>query len=205
MNLSELLGDKYHEGMTIDEINTALSGMKLADLSTGAYVDKNKYTADLKAKDDELNKKAQALHEKLSADEKKAAADAEKDDLIAKLQETIKNQTISTNRSKAEALTSEMKTILDIKDDDATYADFINNIAGEDGDKTSSLATYIAKAIKDSYEKGKKDGTKNNLGTFSSGVGKQESDKGKEIGSFGKELAKSSVPTVDADLYFKRD
>ena len=43
MNLQELLGADYVEGMSIDAINNALSTRKFADLSTGQYVDKNKY------------------------------------------------------------------------------------------------------------------------------------------------------------------
>ena len=204
MNLKQILGEAYHEGITIEEINTALSGMKLADLSTGAYVDKNKYEADLKAKDAELVNKAKALKDKMTEDEKKAAADAEKDALIAELQETIKNQTISGNRSKAEALTSEIKSILDIKTNDTAFADFVNSISSEDGDKTSSLATYITKLVKDSYEKGKKDATKNNLGGFATGVGTNASGKENNVGSFGKELAASLKSDVDPNLYFDR-
>lgn len=205
MNLEQILGEAYHEGITIDEINTALSGMKLADLSTGAYVDKNKYDADLKAKDAEVNKKAQELRAKMTEDEQKAAAEAEKDALIAELQETIKTQQVSSNRSKAEALTSEIKTILDIKENDTAYNNFINNISSEDSDKTSSLASYIAKAVKDSYEKGKKDATKNNLGHFSDGVGKQQSGKESDIGAYGKELAQANKSQTDANTFFKRN
>lgn len=205
MNLQELLGDTYREGMTIDEINTALSGMKIADLSKGAYVDKNKYDADLKAKNAEIDKKARELHEKMTDDEKKAAADAEKDALIARLQEDLKNRTIDTNRSKAESLTSEIRTILDIKEDDTAYAEFVSNISGEDSEKTSKLSTYIAKLVKDSYEKGKKDATKNNLANFSKDVGTKPSGKANEVGAYGKELAQASKPQIDANTYFKRN
>ena len=55
MNIQDMIGDSFHEGMSIDEINEALSNKKFADLSTGNYVDANKYKADLQAKDNELN------------------------------------------------------------------------------------------------------------------------------------------------------
>ena len=42
-NLKELLGDKYKEGMTVDEAEQALANIKLADISAGAYVSKDKY------------------------------------------------------------------------------------------------------------------------------------------------------------------
>lgn len=42
-NLKTLLGDSYHDGITLEEINTLLEGKKLVDLRTGQYVDKQKY------------------------------------------------------------------------------------------------------------------------------------------------------------------
>ena len=205
MDLRELLGDVYRDDITIAEINTALSGKKLADLSTGAYVDKNKYEADLKAKDALIDKKAQELSKKMTDDERKAAADAEKDALIAQLQEDLKNKNIDANRSRAASLTSEIRTILDIKEDDTAYSEFLSTISSEDGDRTSKLSNYIAKLVKDSYEKGKKDASKNNLGNFSQDVGTKQSGKGEEIGAYGKELAKANKSNIDANTFFKRN
>lgn len=42
-NIKSLLGDAYKEGMTLEEVNRALEGKKLVDLSTGEYVSKGKY------------------------------------------------------------------------------------------------------------------------------------------------------------------
>lgn len=42
-NLKSLLGDSYHEGITLEEINAFLEGKKFVDLKTGQYVDKQKY------------------------------------------------------------------------------------------------------------------------------------------------------------------
>lgn len=207
MNLQEILGDAFHEGITIDEINTALSGKKLADLSTGAYVDKNKYDADIKAKESEIQKKAEALHQKMSEDEKKAANEAEKDALIQQLQNQIKDQVISTNRSKAESLTGDVKSILDVKSDDTSYVTFLDVLSTLENDNSSTVANYVNKLVKDSYEKGKKDAVRDNLGNFSKGVEKQGtgSDGSKDIGSFGKKLAESTKPVTDPNLYFKRN
>lgn len=205
MDLQTMLGDAFREDMTIDDINTALSGKKFADLSTGAYVDKNKYEADINAMKSEVQKKAEELHQKMSDDEKKLAAEAEKDDYIKKLEQTIKEQTLDTNRSKAETFTTDVRTILELKDDDNSYKEFINVISNIENGKSSDVATYVNKLVKESYEKGKKDATKDNLGNFSNGVGKQGSDKKDEIGAFGKSLAQSTTPTVDPDLYFKKN
>lgn len=205
MDLQTMLGDAFREDMTIDDINTALSGKKFADLSTGAYVDKNKYEADINAMKSEVQKKAEELHQKMSDDEKKLAAEAEKDDYIKELEQKIKEQTLDTNRSKAETFTTDVRTILELKDDDNSYKEFINVISNIDNGKSSDVATYVNKLVKESYEKGKKDATKDSLGNFSNGVGKQVSDKKDEIGAFGKSLAQSTTPTVDPDLYFKKN
>jgi hypothetical protein len=205
MDLQEMLGDAFHEGMSIDEINTALSGKKFADLSTGNYVDKNKYDADLKAKDSEIQRKAEALSQKMSDDEKKAAAEAEKDALIERLEQQIKNQTIDTNRTKAETLTTDVRTILDIKADDEGYKGLLDTLSNIDGDRPSVVATYINKLVKESYEKGKKDATKDSLGKFADGVGKQSTPGKEEVGSFGKKLAESTKSKVDPNYYFKNE
>ena len=205
MNIQEMLGEAFREGMTIDEINTALSGKKFADLSTGQYVDKNKYNADLQAKDAELTKTKSELTARLTDDEKAAANIKAQEDYIKQLETQIKNQSISSNRDRAEALTSDIKSILGIDGADENYGSLLDIVANGDADKTRSTASYINKLVKDSYEKGKKDATKDNLGNFSDGVNKQ-SDTGKTdtVGAFGKALAAGSKTTVDPNLYFAK-
>lgn len=201
MNLQDMLGDAYHDGMTVEEINTALSGKKFADLSTGNYVDKNKYTADLTAKDTELASVKEQLNSKLSDSEKEAASAAADKAKIEELQKLLQQQTISTNKDKAEALTSDVKSILDIKPDDKDYAKLLDTLSNCNTDDTRVVAAYINKIVKDSYEKGKKDATKDDLGDFGKDVGKAGAKKD-EIGKFGKELAAGSKPSVDPNLYF---
>lgn len=204
--LQKLLGDAYKEGMSIDDINAALQGKKFADLSTGNYVDKNKYESDIKAKDDELQQKAQELANKLTDEEKKANEAIEKDKLIASLQKKIKDDAINSSKSNAAAILAANKKLLDIKDDDTSYSDFIAAISSENFESTKTVATYINKLITDSYEKGKKDSGKDSLGNFAKGVTTSSSAKdGKDIGSFGKELAKATTGSVDSNLYFKSE
>ena len=38
-----------------------------------------------------------------------------------------------------------IKTVLGLKDDDAEYNSFVDNIISEDADKTSLIAKYVAK------------------------------------------------------------
>lgn len=63
MTIKELLGDAYREDMTIAEIESALAGKKLADLSTGEYVSKKKYDDEV-AKRTTLETKVQELENK---------------------------------------------------------------------------------------------------------------------------------------------
>jgi hypothetical protein len=54
--LKEILGDSYKADMTLAEIETALNGKNLADLSGGQYVSVGKYNALVSERDDFKNK-----------------------------------------------------------------------------------------------------------------------------------------------------
>lgn len=204
MNLKDLLGENFHEDMSFDEISNALSGMKLADLSTGAYVDKNKYEADIKAKNSEIEKKAQELSAKMTADEKAQAEEAKKDALIEELKKQILDSNIYNSRSTAESILAGSKNILGIEDGDEAYNSFIGSISTDNLEHTKTVATYINKLVQDSYKRGKDDASKNNLGSFSKGVNTSASGDDKAIENYGTQLAKSSnIQQVDSNLYFK--
>lgn len=204
MNIQEMLGDAYHEGMTIDEMNAALSGKKFADLSTGAYVDKNKYDAENSTKDAEIKKLREELNAKMSDEEKTQQAQNEKDALIESLKQQIKIGNMNTSKSNAESLLAESKSILGIKDGDKDYGNFIASISGEDLESTKTLAKYINNLVKDSYEKGKKDASKDNLGNFAKGISTGSSESGKGVENYGKIIANLEKTTdVDANMYFK--
>lgn len=79
MALKELLGDLYKDGMTLAEVEQALSGKKLADLSMGEYVSKSKFTAL-----DEEYKNFKTS--KMTDDEKRAAVELEKENRIKLLE-----------------------------------------------------------------------------------------------------------------------
>lgn len=202
--LQQLLGDAYKEGMTVEEINNALQGKKFADLSTGAYVDKNKYDADIKAKDTQLQEKARELANKMTDDEKAQQAQIEKDALIESLQQQLKDGRVNASKSSAASAMAESKTILGIKDDDNAYNGFIASIASDNVENTQTLAKYINKLVKDSYEKGKKDASHDNLGKFSKDISTGGSKDGGDVNNYGKQLAASTkVNQTDPNLYFK--
>lgn len=204
MNLQEMLGDSFHEDMTLDEINTALSGKKFADLSTGNYVDANKYKADLEAKTNELSNVRKELDARLSDSEKEAASREADKAKIKELEEFIKNQTVASNRDRVEALTGDVKSILGIENNNEEYLNMLGVLSKDDTDSARSVATYINKLVKESYEKGKKDANKDNLGNFSDGVNTNTTGNSNPD-DFGKILAESATPEIDPNYYFKRN
>lgn len=203
VDLQTLMGESYKEGITIDEINTFLSDKKFADLSTGAYVDKNKYEADVKAKDDEIKQYKETIKSKMSDDEQKLESEKEKDQLIESLKQQILASNIQNAKSSAESILAETKSLLGIKDDDKAYGAFVDSISSDNLENTKTLAKYIGKLVHDSYEKGKKDFAKDSLGKFSNGVDTSSSNDGKVL-ALGTELAKLNTSNkVDSELYFK--
>lgn len=202
MNLKDLLGEAYKEDMTLADIESALTGKKLVDLSTGRYVDKNKYDNDVAKLQNSLNDKTNELQSKMTEDEKKAAEDANKDNLIVQLQEQVKKQQTENNKNKTIAIIAESKTLLEIKDNDKDYEAFLNSLAKSESEDTDIVATYFNSMIKSAYEKGKSDSVKDKLGK----MGTQKSDTGKkqekENGEFGKNLAKSVASNRSDFSYF---
>ena len=199
--LQALMGDAYHEGITTEEIATFFKGKKFADLSTGKYVDKNKYDNEVNSLKATIAEKDNSLRSKMTEDEQRIANDKAKDDEIKRLLAIVNQQAMDTNKSRAMASTSDVKSLLGLKDDDADYHGFLSNIVSDDSEKTSKIATYVNKIVKDSYEKGKKDAMKDGLGQM--GKGGKSSTGNSEVGALGKELAqKNTVNKSDFD-YFK--
>ena len=74
--LKEILGDAYKADMTLAEIESALNGKNLADLSGGQYVSLGKYNTAISERDDYKTK----YTEKLSEVEKAELANAEREE-----------------------------------------------------------------------------------------------------------------------------
>lgn len=64
--LKDILGESYKENMTLEEIESVISSMKLVDLSSGDYVSKGKLT-DYETR---MKKAEKALADKLTEEEK---------------------------------------------------------------------------------------------------------------------------------------
>lgn len=205
MNLKEVLGDAYKEGMTFEEVSNFFEGKKFADLSTGNYVDKNKYESEVNSLKTQLSEKDTALKNKMSDDEKIKLAQQEKDDEIERLKTMLTNTAITGNKNTVNGITLSAREILGLDANDENYVSFVNNITTEDDTKSANIATYVTKLVKDAYEKGKKDATKDDMGNMGKGKGNDngQSNPKDELGEFGKKLASMSAPKEKFD-YFKR-
>ena len=97
MNIKDLLGDAYKDGMTIDEINTALEGIAMPT-DNSAEIDRLK-TALSKSNSEAADYKKQ-LREKMSAEEIKAKEDAEKMEALIKERDALlREKTVATYKA----------------------------------------------------------------------------------------------------------
>lgn len=200
--LKALLGESYKEGMTIEEVGDFFKGKKFADLSTGNYVDKNKYNSEINTLTNKLNETKSELNNKLTDEEKNNKASKEQADRIKELEQMLKNNTLAGNKDYVNGILTSSREMLGIADNDTDFADFVDNIITEDRDKVSSVANYISKIIKDSYEKGKQDATKDAMGDFGKNKGQSSNNQDDEVGKLGKDLASKIKPKETYD-YFK--
>ena len=99
--LQKLMGDSYKEGLTVEDITNFMKGKHFADLSTGNYVDVNKYNSDIADLNKQITDKDNSLKAKMTDDEKALADAKAKDDEIARLTKLLSDNTITTNKSVA--------------------------------------------------------------------------------------------------------
>jgi len=198
--LKELLGNSYHDGMTVEEVNTALSSLQLVDLSTGNYVDKANYVEKSKYDKDtnELQTQISSLIEKANANDKTGKKEKE-DPEIKKLKTMLEAQRLEINKSKANGNMAKAKSLLGIKDEDNEFVDFIDTLSKNDNEQSNTLSMYINKLINNAYEKGKQDVAKDGLGEM--GNAKQQGII-KDQEPLGATIAKNSMPTNSSDYYF---
>ena len=187
--LKELMGDSYKDGMTAEEIGSFFNGKKYADLSTGNYVDKNKYSNEVSTLQSKLKEKEDLLNSKLTDDEKLSKAQADKDAEIENLKKMLKDNTITGNKNTVISTMASVRELLDTKVEDKDFNSFVENVTTEDSAKSNDIAKYVAKITKDAYEKGKKDAIKDAMGNLGKGKGNDGGSKEDDIGSLGKKLA----------------
>lgn len=107
MNIKDLLKDAYKEGMTVEEIETALAGIELPT-DNSAEIERLKNA--LSKSNSEAADFKKRLREKMTADEIKAKEEAEKQEkLQSDYDALVKKVTISENKAKLLALGYEDK------------------------------------------------------------------------------------------------
>ena len=198
--------EKYHEGLIVcsaclaGEVPRKILQGKVEEAEEAIQWYKNLFGSDFYL---ELQRHkatvARANHE--AYDLQRVANEKAKDAEIERLLALVNQQAMDTNKSKAMASTSEIKTLLGLKDNDADYDDFLSNIVSDNAEKTSKIATYVNKIVKDSYEKGKKDAMKDGLGNM--GKGGKSSTGNPDVGALGKELAQKNIVNKSDFDYFK--
>ena len=107
MNIKDLLGDAYKEGMTAEEIETALKDI---DLPTDNSAEIDRLKKALSKSNSEAADYKNQLREKMSAEEIKAKEDAEKwDELIKERDALLREKTIAGHKANYLALGYEEK------------------------------------------------------------------------------------------------
>lgn len=204
--LQEMLGDSYKEGMSFEEVANFFEGKNYADLSTGNYVDKDKYNKQVNNLTQQLNDTKSELNAKLTDEEKNSRASQEQAQEIERLKQLLSQNTISSNKNVVNSVLMGSRDILGIEANDKDFDTFVDNITTEDDKKTSAIANYVSKVVKDAYEKGKQDATKDAMGNFgkNKGQGGDGDGSGSEIGELGKRLAGTVNKKAKFD-YFKQD
>lgn len=203
--LQKLMGDSYKEGLTVEDIANFMKGKSFVDLSKGGYVDVNKYNKEIGELNTKLTEKDKVIQSKMSDDELAQQAQKDKDAEIERLKKLLSDNTITTNKSLANSSLVEGLGLLGMKSDDSEFVKFMDDITSEDGTKTSSIAQYVNKLIKNAYEKGKKDSTKDAMGNFGKQQGGSNPVSGEpEIGKLGKELAQQSVNKKKFDYFAEK-
>lgn len=102
MNIKDLLKDAYKEGMSLEEIETALKDIDLPS-DNSAEIDRLK--AALSKSNSEAADYKKQLREKMSAEELKAKEDAEKiEELIKERDSLLREKTVAAHKAKYLAL-----------------------------------------------------------------------------------------------------
>ena len=161
MDLQELLGADFKDGITAEEVNSIMEKRLLA---TGKYENKEKVDAERKTNKQKLADLEAKIKGKMSDDE---LSKQEMEDLKKQLQEALDREAASkkgASKLRTERDMAEAKTILEIKDNDKEFAEFMEIISGEDNELSDKTSNYVMKLIKDAYEKGKAQATKTTLG-----------------------------------------
>ena len=131
MSLKEILGEDYREDMTDDEISVA---MEKRFLASGKYESKEKVDAERKKALSEKKDLEAKIKAKMSDDELGAK---ELEDLKAQI-EALKAEKAESDKKHSRTISSanmaEARTILELKENDKEFEEFLNAISGENSE-----------------------------------------------------------------------
>lgn len=202
MDLEELmkgiLGEHYKENLTQDDLEKFF---KDKILGSGEYENKGKADAEKKKLEKQIADLNSKLAGKMSDDEKKAADEQAKEDRIAELEKQLAESNLINSKAKALNGLTVAREKAGVKDKDKDFDDLVSSIAFEDSEKASKIGAYISTLVDNAYKLGQAKGTKNQLadmGSFKAGSENNEQEKG----SFGKELAKSTMVSQEVKKDF---
>lgn len=204
MNLKELMGDAFKDGITVEEITSFFEGKKFADLGTGQYVDKNKFDNTVNDLNKKLTDANNQLNEKMTDEEKSQQAQKEQVAEIERLKKLLSDNTINGNKNTVVGVLASTRDTLGLDVNDKDFVKFVENITSEDGARSTDIANYVSKVVKDAYEKGKQDATKDSMGNFGKGKGQSSDGSNDSVGEIGKRLAGLNKPNTQTFDYFKK-
>lgn len=196
MDLKELLGADFKEGITADEVNSI---MEKRLLSTGRYENKEKVDAERMASKKKYADLEAQLKGKMTDDELTKNEKAELEKKLEEVTELLKAEKKSGSRSKAEAGIMEARTLLEIKSEDKDFNEFLDNISFEDSAVSTKTSSYVMKMIKDAYEKGKAEATKDSLGEMGNMVIGNDGKLVDKDAQFVKQLTEAVNPQVNTN------
>ena len=195
--MKKMLGEHYKDNLTEDDLEKFF---KDKILGTGEYENKGKADAEKKRLEKQIADLNSKLSGKMSDEEKRVADEQAREEELEELKKQLAESKALNSRTKALSGLTEAKTKAGIKDKDKDFEELVSSISFEDSEKASKIGSYISTLVKNAYEAGQANGTKNQLGIM--GSFKAGSDEGeKEKGALGKELAE----TVKASQKVEKD
>ena len=182
MTLKDLLGDAYKDGMSLEDIDSALQDKKLVDTAKGEYVPLDKFL-ETEKKMKQLTKENAELLKKQKGDG--AERETEKNEYLEKISQLQRE----VNKGKVEGV---LKGAGLTEED---YKDFIDSFVGEDAEASEAMAKTFASAMSKKIESAKKDAESALKAKYlKEGVRLPDTGGGKdEEGALGKRLAKSAL------------
>lgn len=190
MDLQELLGADYKENMTAEEINKVFENRVL---SSGRYELAEKVEAERTKARKEKEALEAKVKGKLSEDE---LSKQELEELKTKLAEAEEREKLSkreTSKLVSKSNLAEARSLLEIKENDKEFSKFLEAISVEDSEVSEATSSYVMKLVKNAYEKGKAESTKQNLGQMGSMLTGEEGKGIDKDEAFVKSLAASFV------------